>query len=624
MSQLAEQTFAAAASSDARRPAVPQPMHIQQQQQPLYSPYPAMQPPYQHLPYQPPASYYPYYQPQAGYQAPFQPQQPQPVPQPVQPTAQPPVQPAPVQPAPAPPAPPAAGPLNPADYPTPKESQAKRQRPPVFQRDNTHQIRRQEPVSEESLGTYRDNTSCPMDSKDEDGFTFPRRRQHRQLRRQPQEEEEPEVPLLVEGLPEMALDNLPGNFSEDDDAIRYYLDDEPAVVFRSRRRPDHRRSSQQLHPGAVLITDNSHNPRLPVPSNDLPYIILANVDYLLRPKLKRNILHQENGQQCHCVQIETVNIFHRPSVLVDVCLQKEFLKPTFFTIGPNSTELQFRENPNRVFSYCHISQRHVLSIPQPFLISQKWPSRPYLPKYANCNNRKAKILFFKLYEPIRFCSIAEQYLNTPDQWETEKHAYFGEPSQGDELFFSNSGFGLETSFRTSFVTHPCRDENIDLFPMMDPNTFVIPQMKTSNKFDLDNCLSTTLRPFYSDGVGKIICAICIFRTRSDSFVPELLSKSEFVKHYQSRHWNHSIVSGLHSATQMHSRVYSCHFLYVLCLAHPGVDSKPDLSPIDKKALSNFQMSENPILSCLAQRPQARNESFPVTELVTVPKKKQAI
>jgi hypothetical protein len=247
-----------------------------------------------------------------------------------------------------------------------------------------------------------------------------------------------------------------------------------------------------------------------------------------------------------------------------------------------------------------------------------------LAKYANCNNRKAKILFFKLYEPIRFCSIAEQYLNTPDQWETEKHAYFGEPSQGDELFFSNSGFGLETSFRTSFVTHPCRDENIDLFPMMDPNTFVIPQMKTSNKFDLDSCLSTTLRPFYSDGVGKIICAICIFRTRSDSFVPELLSKSEFVKHYQSRHWNHSIVSGLHSATQMHSRVYSCHFLYVLCLAHPGVDSKLDLSPIDKKALSNFQMSENPILSCLAKRPQARNESPPVAEFVTVPKKKQAI
>jgi hypothetical protein len=59
------------------------------------------------------------------------------------------------------------------------------------------------------------------------------------------------------------------------------------------------------------------------------------------------------------------------------------------------------------------------------------------------------------------------------------------------------------------------------------------------------------------------------------------------------------------------------------LAHPGVDSKLDLSPIDKKALSNFQISENPILSCLAQRPQARNEPLPVAEFVTVPKKKQA-
>jgi hypothetical protein len=86
------------------------------------------------------------------------------------------------------------------DYPTPQESQSKRQKPPAFQRDNSHNIRRQEPVSEESLRTHRENSSHPMDHKDDDGFIFPKRRQHRL---QPQEEAEPEVPLLNEGLPEM-------------------------------------------------------------------------------------------------------------------------------------------------------------------------------------------------------------------------------------------------------------------------------------------------------------------------------------------------------------------------------------------------------------------------------------
>ena len=297
------------------------------------------------------------------------------------------------------------------------------------------------------------------------------------------------------------------------------------------------------------------------------------------------------------------------------------MKPSYFTVSPKSNELLFRENPGRVFDHCPISQRHVLSTPQPFLISQKWPSRPFLPSFSNCNSRRAKTLFYKLYEPLRYCSIAEQYLSTPQQWETEKHAYFGEPCHGDELYFASTGFGLETMFRTSFVVHPCRDEFVDIFLAMDPSSFAIPQLRTSSKFDFDTFLSRVFRPFYTDGVGKVTCPICIFRTRSDGFVPETLSKSEFVRHYQVRHWNHSILSGLHSATQMHSRVYSCHFLYVLCLAHPGSDSKLESSSVDKNAISHFRMSENPILSCLAPKSSTRIESITVDEPVAVTKKK---
>jgi hypothetical protein len=79
----------------------------------------------------------------------------------------------------------------------------------------------------------------------------------------------------------------------------------------------------------VLITDNSHTPRLPFPSNDLPSVILSNVDFLLKPKLRRNVLHQENGLGCHCVMWECVNNFHRPAVLY-IALYKKQSENIFF------------------------------------------------------------------------------------------------------------------------------------------------------------------------------------------------------------------------------------------------------------------------------------------------------
>ena len=65
-----------------------------------------------------------------------------------------------------------------------------------------------------------------------------------------------------------------------------------------------------------------------------------------------------------------------------------------------------------------------------------------------------------------------------------------------------------------------------------------------------------------------LCAVCLCEVRKNSELaqPAFFGRSDYMQHYRDHHWDHSIVSGLHVPTQLNTRYYQAHLLYVLCLS----------------------------------------------------------
>ena len=504
--------------------------------------------------------------------------------------------------------------VDPVEYPLPQETMAKKQPTLPFQAQD--KMEDDHPVNTHSTRSREDT--------DEDGFTLHtnKKRNYRQPRAdQPPTPETSSTPAS-KALSATASD-LQGDFHTEADGIRYYEGDAPAVLFSLRRRPEHRRSTQELHAsGNILITDDLLNPLLPIPSNNLPKSILNNVDMCRSPYLRDAVLHQNSGLDCDCFSLEIIDTFHRPAVLSDVCIKTSHFSHENFAVAPKSNEFLTRENGSRVFNWCPVSSRHILSCPSPFLVSQRWPSKPYLPAYSVCNSKSASNLYYALYSPSSFRLLSELYLTPPQTWDVSSHAYFGEPNPGDELFFAcNTMFGLETLFRTSLVSHPCRPDQVLVFLGTHQKTLVVPSLTMVTKFTLDDYLTLGYTPFHAQGTGKVLCPICIFKVNANCHILELLTRSEFLSHYREKHWNHSIVTGLHSNTQLNTRVYTAHFLYTLCLPHLGSPDHKDtsLSPTCPTLSAKFTVTDSFVLSSFAAKPQnVTDKASSVTEKSKTP------
>ena len=117
------------------------------------------------------------------------------------------------------------------------------------------------------------------------------------------------------------------------------------------------------------------------------------------------------------------------------------------------------------------------------------------------------------------------------------------------------------------VRHPCKVNRLRVFAATRSDLRT-PVIVGADKFELDDIIATVLRPFYQQGLGMALCAICLCEVRKNSDVaqPAFFGRSDYIQHYRDQHWDHSIISGLHVPTQLNTRYYQAHLLYVLCLS----------------------------------------------------------
>ena len=247
----------------------------------------------------------------------------------------------------------------------------------------------------------------------------------------------------------------------------------------------------------------------------------------------------------------------------------------------------FGENPNRSFSYDPEVGRHTLSAPQPFAISFRWPSKPFQPAFASCEDSAETNALYTLFTPEDYREGAEVYMDAPDKWTSQMHAFYEEPKAGSELYHAVRGLhGIETYFRVGFPRHPCKTKEFKVYvsTTVALNTPVLSADTIPDRFAVDDFIREVNYPFYSEGKGVNLCAICLWqRDRTDGVLtPAFFTRNAFIHHYRSEHWHVSGASAIHSATQLGSRIYQTHLLYSFCLAH-----RPDSEDPSQRGLEDW-------------------------------------
>jgi hypothetical protein len=145
--------------------------------------------------------------------------------------------------------------------------------------------------------------------------------------------------------------------------------------------------------------------------------------------------------------------------------------------------------------------------------------KKFLPFFASCNQSSILRFFFTLFDSKRYKHVAALYLSAPN-WTPSQHPYFQEPSELEELgHLVRDLYGLETLFRISLISHPCREPLIFLDLATDRVLLTTPILQASHRFQMDKLVAAAFRPFYAGGKGKVMCSLCLFRISEDQFTP---------------------------------------------------------------------------------------------------------
>jgi hypothetical protein len=321
-----------------------------------------------------------------------------------------------------------------------------------------------------------------------------------------------------------------------------------------------------LHPtGSIYIVVSLDKPDLPRPQKEMSHALRSNHGMCLPPDL-RSIRHSIHTP-CDCLAITLLNTHHRQNIIPLFCTKRMALARQDLEVPQPDDTPRFYENSSRSFIYSDELRNHILSIPQPFAVSVRWPAIPFLPGYATCSSPRQIRNFFALFSVEEYKTAAACYLQPPDRWSADCNPYFAEPTPDSELYnLTKELYGVETLFRTSLVRHPCKVAHIRVYVATD-ELLQTPVITSNNKFMLDDVIAHALRPFYQQGEGQALCAVClcIVHKNSDVTVPAFFSRKDFLNHHREVHWNHSIISGLHVPTQLNTRMYQNQLLYTLCL-----------------------------------------------------------
>jgi len=379
-------------------------------------------------------------------------------------------------------------------------------------------------------------------------------------------------------------------YTQDDGSLVYTEEGQEDVQFYRPKPPlggKGLKHATLLSTNPVLIMGDIRGvTELPDPRMAQSRCVKANALMCLPPKLRR-WAHGEDP--CHCCP-HTLPSNHREAFLTQYCLvpRRGDPAPPKFRV-PNQANYYY-ENVSRAYRYSDSLQAHALVAPQPFPVSPRWKNKFFQPIFSGVRENEPAVQIFRhLARWDQHEKLVEAYLAGPDDWEEWEHPLFSEPHHGQELSFMGRGaYGVEGLYRMGLVQHPARPAHV-LVPIAATKELDTPIIPTANKYALDEYLCMRLRKFYRDGDGEILCPICLgIPDRRGNLNPFWLERTAYIEHFQEEHWNYSMYTGLHTPSQLGSRLYQGFIAYILCLANsPATEGfyQPATSPVLKDFLN---------------------------------------
>jgi hypothetical protein len=310
------------------------------------------------------------------------------------------------------------------------------------------------------------------------------------------------------------------------------------------------------------------------PTKDLPEQLLRHRELFNAPELLNNADHHDDGKACHCTP--TSFGYHQAVGLNDVCLKQDYCTSSDAVI-PFEFSMD-KMTPNcRPHNWSVKARAYTLSVPTPFFLPWIWKARPYLAVHSRTSPLNPVLeIFYRLYSADNYKKHRQPYLVTPDQWTPETHPMFAEPDQDDELHsWAKDLYGSETLFRTLPARHPARDHKIRIYSATDLD-YTVPVIAGGQPAAIEAFLKHHLRPFYREGLGEVLCAVCIL---ADKHSPSLHTRSSYVAHFQKKHHRNIGTLGLAFSTSYGSRMYEAFVLYNLCFAYSSdCEDQPKAHP----------------------------------------------
>ena len=363
----------------------------------------------------------------------------------------------------------------------------------------------------------------------------------------------------------------------------------------------------------------------PISKTNIPKECLMHPAMMMLPKPK---FVQSHSGKCQCIVLGQRETYHRESVLYDSCLTND-LKQKEVAVPPCAKE-PFVENPSRFYYWDSVHRDHCLALPMPFRNGSSWTPIHYSPAMSNCPSNPAKELYYKLYDSTKAKAIGSVYMRSPKEWTAGNHPCISEAAEGSELgYITSNMYGIETVPRANYTNHPLADQHFLLFVATDLITMMVP-IFLRNPHDpsaMDDVIGRMTTPFWKNGLGKVMCPVCIAEDISGELRPVLLSRSQFISHWIQLHLSSLTAVCTFSATGLNSRIYQGFIVYMLARQAVNVDKledKPEGNPLDRKSVlkENYVFGLSPILSFLKPKPAPLNPEVLQPPRVPAPQPQQ--
>jgi hypothetical protein len=158
------------------------------------------------------------------------------------------------------------------------------------------------------------------------------------------------------------------------------------------------------------------------------------------------------------------------------------------------------------------------------------------------------------------------------------------PAHTDLHIRRDQMYGVESVPRCNYTHHPLAEKFFYLYLAADATTLEVPALhRNPERPDLpDAAIGRVLEPFWKYGMGRVLCSVCLAEVIDGDYQPVFLARTEFVRHWIEHHHLLSLVAvTTFSATDLNSRIYQGHCLYILALnADQQIKDMPEACPFN--------------------------------------------